>query len=37
MNVNAALKAIYATQKQLDEDAHHSLKEYAAYPIPCWS
>ena len=28
MNITAALEAIYATQKQLDEEAHHSLKEY---------
>lgn len=28
MNVTATLEAIYAVQKQLDEDAHHSLKEY---------
>lgn len=28
MKITAALDAIYAIQKQLDEEAHHSLKEY---------
>ncbi|MDI6795244.1 MAG: hypothetical protein QME81_20680 [bacterium] len=28
MNINAMLEAIYAIQKQLDKEAHHSLKEY---------